>query len=134
MPDADDYTRCAGCDCSLCLIDSFGFDTCLDCASSICWDCQIDFGMRKKSATYEEMRKTNRDYSIPDDFFEPYKLIHDDTYDKEILELFDQYGEPGLVGGCPLCNKISDAEVLEYLIKESGMTRKEIEQAISNKE
>lgn len=123
MSDADDYTRCAGCDCSLCLITGAYFDMCLDCEADLCWDCQIKYNIRKKSAS----TGNRRDMSLPEDFTKTHKYINEDDDD------FEDYGETGFLGGCPFCDAISDKDILNYLIEISGKTRIEIEQEIKGK-
>ena len=119
--DASDFTRCVNCNCSLCLIDGSWFDRCLKCYSPICFPCQEKHKIRKKV-------KVLKYHSDPEDILPPYKLHHEDADDWD----HTKGDEPGILGGCPWCNNVTDEDVLSYLIEQSGKTREEIEKEIQD--
>lgn len=124
MADADDYTRCVNCDCSLCLITGCWFDYCLECYKPICFDCQSKNGMRVKS---EGKYGHTKEYTEPEDILPPYRYHHEDSDDFK-----GKNQEPGILGGCPWCKSVSDEEVFSYLLTQSGKTRDEIVKEIQD--
>jgi hypothetical protein len=136
--DADDFTRCPGCDRSICLVDGAYSCTCLKCFQSICFTCLEEKGI----ITLPPKRASNKYVDVPSWpeaswFHELYLLAEEDSESEASMELFDAYGEPGFYHeqGCPWCpdpNVIYDEALLAWMIKRSGKTREQLEQDFKN--